>query len=437
MTAHPAAAARADRPNLTVVGLGPAGPELINTATRVALDRADAAFLRTRRHPAAAGLGCDDVLRPPLRRGGHLRRGLPPHRRGSGRCGTAMAPAAGAGGVVYAVPGSPLVAERTVELLRADPRVAVTVVPALSFLDLAWDRLGVDPLAAGVRLVDGTRFAVEAAGERGPLLVAQCWSTQVLSEIKLSVDTDLLGELPSATVLHHLGLPDEQVETVRLGRARPGPRPRPPDLGVDPPADGAEWPGSWWPWTTWSGRLRRECPWDREQTHASLTRHLLEEAYEVIDAVDELTRAEEGADRREPAARRPAMRSSTWKRSSATCSSRSTSTPAWPPRRAGSPWPMWPGGSTTSWWPATPMSSATWWPTIRPPWSPTGRRSRRPRRAARVSPTASRPRCRPWPWRPSWPARPARCREWRSPASRRNGRGHGRAGAAPAAGAGG
>jgi len=76
------------------------------------------------------------------------------------------------GPVVYAVPGSPLVAERTVELLRADERVDITVVPSLSFLDLAWERLGIDPLTAGVRLVDGARFITEAAGERGPLLVA-------------------------------------------------------------------------------------------------------------------------------------------------------------------------------------------------------------------------------------------------------------------------
>jgi MazG family protein len=29
------------------------------------------------------------------------------------------------------------------------------------------------------------------------------------------------------------------------------------------------------------------CPWDREQTHASLARHLVEEAYELLDAIDE------------------------------------------------------------------------------------------------------------------------------------------------------
>ena len=32
--------------------------------------------------------------------------------------------------------------------------------------------------------------------------------------------------------------------------------------------------------------LRRRCPWDAEQTHASLRPHLLEEAYEVLEAID-------------------------------------------------------------------------------------------------------------------------------------------------------
>jgi MazG family protein len=40
-------------------------------------------------------------------------------------------------------------------------------------------------------------------------------------------------------------------------------------------------------------RLRAECPWDREQTHQSLTRHLIEESYEVLDAIDLLDRDED------------------------------------------------------------------------------------------------------------------------------------------------
>lgn len=32
-------------------------------------------------------------------------------------------------------------------------------------------------------------------------------------------------------------------------------------------------------------RLRKECPWDRKQTHRSLTRYLVEEAFEAVDAL--------------------------------------------------------------------------------------------------------------------------------------------------------
>ena len=39
--------------------------------------------------------------------------------------------------------------------------------------------------------------------------------------------------------------------------------------------------------------LRAKCPWDRQQTHQSLTRYLLEESYEVLEAIDELAQGEE------------------------------------------------------------------------------------------------------------------------------------------------
>jgi tetrapyrrole methylase family protein/MazG family protein len=273
---------------ITVVGLGPAGPELRPAAADRALGQGSRAFVRTRHHPAAADLP-DEVVSldhhyEESSTFEDVYRGIVDELIDAARTG---------GPVVYAVPGSPLVAERTVELLRDDPRAEVTVVPALSFLDLAWDRLGVDPLAAGVRLVDGTRFAVEAAGERGPMLVAQCWSATVLSEVKLCVDTDLAPGPLTATLLHHLGLPDERVMTVGwddLDRALEPDHLTSvwvPRLGSPVAADMAALEGL-------VRRLRQDCPWDREQTHASLTRHLLEEAYEVIDAVDELTRAEAG-----------------------------------------------------------------------------------------------------------------------------------------------
>jgi tetrapyrrole methylase family protein/MazG family protein len=185
--------------------------------------------------------------------------------------------------VLYLVPGSPSVAERTVDLLRDDDRVDVVLLPGLSFLDLAWDRLGLDPLAAGVRLVDGHRFAEEAAGERGPLLVAQCDSALVLSQIKLAVEGDVTPD--EVTVLQRLGLPDESVTTVQWADL---------DRVVDPDhltsiyiARLAEPVGfELVRFAELVRTLREQCPWDQEQTHRTLTRHLLEETYEVLEAIE-------------------------------------------------------------------------------------------------------------------------------------------------------
>ena len=63
---------------------------------------------------------------------------------------TAVLQAAGEQEVVYAVPGSPLVAERTVVMLReqaAAAGVPLKILPAMSFLDLAYVNLAVDPIA--------------------------------------------------------------------------------------------------------------------------------------------------------------------------------------------------------------------------------------------------------------------------------------------------
>jgi len=40
-------------------------------------------------------------------------------------------------------------------------------------------------------------------------------------------------------------------------------------------------------------KLRKECPWDKEQTHESLSKHLIEEAYELLDSLAKLDYKEE------------------------------------------------------------------------------------------------------------------------------------------------
>src|SRR5581483_2200510 len=265
---------------VVVVGLGPAGPDLVTPATLAAIERVTVRFVRTRRHPSVSVVGAassfDDVYE-------HRDSIAAVYEEIVERLVTA---AGEHREVLYAVPGSPAVGEHTVALLReraAAGAIDVEVLPALSFADLAWARLGIDPLAAGVRIIDGHRFAVDAASERGPLLVAQCDSRAVLSDIKLALDLD--G--PPVVVLQRLGGPDETIR--RVARAELDREVEPDHLTalyLDAAAP---------PVASEVARfdelvhvLRQRCPWDREQTHQSLTRHLLEETYEVLDALEQL-----------------------------------------------------------------------------------------------------------------------------------------------------
>jgi tetrapyrrole methylase family protein/MazG family protein len=277
-------------PRIDVVGLGPAGPELITDGSLRLMAGATTLVFRTRRHPAAAvhprAPSFDD----------HYEAADTFDQVYRSIAEDLVARALTDGAVVYAVPGSPTVAEESVALLRRHSAVVggavrLEVHPAVSFLDLAFDRMGADPVAAGVRVVDGETFAIDAAGQRGPLLVAQCWSTSVLSQIKLSVDT-----VPrrNVTVLHHLGLEDERVWEVGWAEL---------DRSFAPDHLTSLWiPELAAPVAAELVRLdelvhtlRERCPWDRRQTHRSLARHLLEESYEVLEAIDAVSEVDAAA----------------------------------------------------------------------------------------------------------------------------------------------
>jgi tetrapyrrole methylase family protein/MazG family protein len=136
----------------------------------------------------------------------------------------------------------------------------------------------------GARIVDGR----DLVGVDGPTLIAQCDSRLVLSDVKLALLERLPGEAP-VTVLARLGLPDEAVTTVPLEDLD---RVVEPDhltsVFVELPPGG---PGEAWErLVALIERLRAPggCPWDAEQTHHTLARHLIEEAYEVIEAIEAL-----------------------------------------------------------------------------------------------------------------------------------------------------
>jgi tetrapyrrole methylase family protein/MazG family protein len=186
------------------------------------------------------------------------------------------------------------VLERTVAHLRTRDDVDVELTPAMSFLDVAWARLAIDPVEAGVTLVDGHESATAAADVTGAALIAHTHANWVLSDIKLAIDDAASDDIP-VVLLHALGTPDERVvhttwaEIDRTIDADHLTSLFVPDLRRGPGAGYVRF-------HRLARTLREQCPWDVEQTHASLVPYLIEETYEVVDAIEALRADEPSSD---------------------------------------------------------------------------------------------------------------------------------------------
>lgn len=263
---------------MRVVGLGPGDAELLTARSARLIRESPVVRFRTRRHPAADAFGDVESYDGVYERAASfedLYREI---------VTDLVALARQHGEVLYVVPGSPVVAERTVELLE-DADVDLVLESAVSVIDVACARLGRDPMAVELRVVDALASSEPLRGP-GPLLVLQTYSREVLALV-----ASRLPATSVVTVLHHLGLDDEEVRDLRADRLATFDADHLTSLWVEAPRSAG---GAIDDLVDFARTLRRECPWDAEQTHASLTRYLLEESYEALDALEAMVHAGEG-----------------------------------------------------------------------------------------------------------------------------------------------
>jgi tetrapyrrole methylase family protein/MazG family protein len=194
----------------------------------------------------------------------------------------------GGGNVVYAVPGSPLVGELAVRRLL-EAGVEVEVLPAESFVDAVLAEVGYDPLDRGLQILNGHDLPNPLVLDK-PTIIAQLDRPETLADV-----TARIGRV----------LPEETVVTVLAGAGSPdGVKMQATPDQIDPAMAGFRTslfidsePGGLIGAVRTMAILREECPWDREQTHQSLVKYLVEETYELIDAVTRLGRGNsEGGD---------------------------------------------------------------------------------------------------------------------------------------------
>ena len=263
---------------ISIVGLGPGTLDRVSgRALDLLRDPEAKVVLRTTDHPAAEQLaalrvveGFDDVYE-----------GAASFDAVYDEVARRVVDLAGTHSVVYGVPGSPLIGERTVPMIRrlaSAQGIEVEVLPAESFVDAALVEVGLDPLFSGFQLLDGHDLP-DPLELHLPTLIGHV-SLPIIAADVLDRLRALLPDDAPITVLHELGTPDQSVERVPLSELTPDLAGIRVSLFLDPGPNGLHGV------VQVMRRLRTECPWDAEQTHQSILPNLVEEAYELYDALE-------------------------------------------------------------------------------------------------------------------------------------------------------
>lgn len=193
--------------------------------------------------------------------------------------------------VLYAVPGHPLVAEMTIQLLiEAEKKgeIQLSIEGGQSFLDAMFTTLKIDPID-GFQMVDGATFSVHHVHMQNHLLIAQVYDQISASHVKLT----LMEKYPDdyeVTIVTAAGSKEEVIKTVPLYELdHVAEINNLTTVYVPPVQDTKEALKEFSTLREIIATLRSPegCEWDRAQTHESLTRYLLEEAHEAIQAVNE------------------------------------------------------------------------------------------------------------------------------------------------------
>jgi tetrapyrrole methylase family protein/MazG family protein len=270
---------------LTIVGLGPGHIDDLSRRAWRTLKNARAVYLRTSRHPCVPHLpqtttyhAFDEVYET-----------IDSFPQVYATIAARVLEAAQAGDVVYAVPGDPLVGEATVLQLLALAKAAnipIEIVNGISFVEASLKLLGIDALD-GLQVIDGMTVAAmhhPPLNPDTPALLAQVYSRAVANEIKLT----LMNQYPDdfeVMLLHRAGTDEALAERLPLYAID---RSEQIDhlTSLFVPALGGM--SSFQRFEEIIAHLRAPegCPWDRKQTHESLRPYLIEEAYEVLEAID-------------------------------------------------------------------------------------------------------------------------------------------------------
>lgn len=201
--------------SITVVGLGPATFEYMTVTTWSTIKKAKNLYLRTKKHPTIAKLSEQQIKFSSF--DDFYEKAENFETLYEEIVSTLFSMAEKGKNITYAVPGSPLVAEKTVLMLRQNSesrQITLNILPAMSFLDVMYNRLNIDPIN-GILILDASDEKALPTNFTQGIICTQVYSKNIASNLKLS----LMQNLPDnyrIIIAHHLGLADENVASKLL-----------------------------------------------------------------------------------------------------------------------------------------------------------------------------------------------------------------------------
>ena len=275
MAAISAAAGDSAGRMITITGLGPGDLDRVPGPVLSLLLDAPIVIVRTIHHPAAAQLAerrpviaCDDLYED----------------RSSfedvySAIADRVSEASETVPVMYAVPGSPMIGEFAVRRIL-DRHPDSEVIPAESFVDAVLAEMSYDPFDRGLQILNGHELPDPLILDK-PTIIGHLDRSEILADVASAVGS-VIPEDEVITVLVGVGSSDAAIASVRADEVDPDWAGFRTSLFIDTE------PGGLAGAVRVMRVLREECPWDRSQTHQSLVKNLVEESYELIDAIERL-----------------------------------------------------------------------------------------------------------------------------------------------------
>lgn len=272
---------------IKIIGLGPGSKEALTIGALEVLKSASKIYLRTEKHPTVDYLKNNNILFETY--DNKYEEGESFDQVYSSIAEDLIDQQNKFNDIVYAVPGHPLVAEKSVNILLelcGKKSIETEIVPAVSFVDALMESLKIDPVE-GIKIIDAFDINNQVLDKRVGTIITQVYDKFIASEVKLSLmeyyKDDFEIYFVRAAGVKNL----ESIRKIPLYELD-----RQDDIdyltSIYIPRD-IDSTKDFYDLLDIMEKLRSNdgCPWDKEQTHESLKRYLVEESYEVLEAIDE------------------------------------------------------------------------------------------------------------------------------------------------------